>query len=74
MYSDENVQNKCLKSGKHSVRTEADCKHELLKYRKYIFTTPKLMRLNEDKLQYIKKIFQVVSSSYLKYLFLENSL
>lgn len=44
MYSDKNVQNKCKKSSKHFVRIEADYEYELLKYRKYIFTYPKLMR------------------------------
>ena len=41
MYTNENVQNKCEKSSKHSVRTETYYKHKLLKYRKHIFTSPK---------------------------------
>ena len=74
MYSDENVQNKWLKSGEHSGKTWADCKHELLKYRKYIFTISKLKILNEGELKGIKKVFQVGLPSYLKYLILGNSL
>ena len=56
------------------MKTWADYKHELIKYRKYIFTTPKLMWLNEGKLECIKKIFQVISPSYHKYLILDYSL
>ena len=66
MYSDENVNNKWYKSGEHSVRTRIDYKHELIKYKQYISTTPKLMWLNEGKPECIKKIFQVVAPSYLK--------
>ena len=74
MYSDENVQNKWKKLNKQSVRTEIDYIYELVKYGIHVFTPPKFMRLNESKLQYDRKIFQVVSPSYLKYKILFNSL
>ena len=66
MYSDENIRNKWLKSDEHSGRAETDLKYELLKYKTIFFTTPKLMRLNEDKLQGVSKVFQVFSSLYPK--------
>ena len=63
----QNAQNKCKKKGKHSGRTGTDYIHELVKYRINTFTPPKFMKLNGDELQYVRKIFQVVSPPYLKY-------
>ena len=51
-----------------------DYLHELLKSRKHIYTFPKLMKLNRGELWCFKKVFQVVSPQYLKYLFLNKSL
>ena len=39
------------------MKVGTDYIHELVKYRIYIFTPPKFMRLNEHKLQYVRKIF-----------------